>query len=51
MRTEVTPYYLEMWEPAWLHASSSQSDDIELKQATIPCLKLNCFLYTAVSGD
>lgn len=38
MRTEVTPYYLEMWEPAWLHASSSQSDDIELK-------------YSKVTGD
>ena len=51
MRTEVTTYYLEMLEPAWLHASSSQPDDIELKQATIPCPELNRFLYTAVGGD
>jgi hypothetical protein len=38
---EVTTYYLEMREPAWLHASSSQPDNIELKQATIPCPELN----------
>jgi len=51
MRTEVTTYYLEMLEPTWLRASSSLPDDIELKQAKIPCPELNRFLYTAVGGD
>ena len=50
MRTEVTTYYLEMREPAWLRVSSRPPDDIELKQATVPCPELNRFLYTAVGG-
>ena len=51
MRTEVTTTYLEMLDPTWLHPSPNPPQDIEIKQAELPCPELNRFLYTAVGGD
>lgn len=51
MRTEVTTYYLEMLQPAWLNPSSFSPEGVEIVQANIPCPELNRFLYTAVGGD
>lgn len=51
MRTEVTTYYLEMLQPAWLTPSSFAPAGAEVVQVEIACPELNRFFYTAVGGD
>jgi hypothetical protein len=51
MRTKETTYYLEMTGPGELRPSLPPRDDIELKQAKVPCPELNRFFCTAVGGD
>ena len=51
MRTEITTYYLEMLQPAWLKPSLFSPAGVEIVQIRIPCPELNRFFYTAVGGD
>ncbi len=51
MRAKEITYYLEMTDPGNLRPSTAPRDDVELKQAAIPCPELNRFFYTAVGGD
>ncbi len=50
MRREVEIYSLEMTSPDELRPGCP-ADDLEVRQARIPCPELNRFLYTAVGGD
>ncbi|HKP73279.1 MAG TPA: hypothetical protein VJT82_10110, partial [Pyrinomonadaceae bacterium] len=48
---EVVTYYLEMCAPHELRPSRAFVEQLEVRQAQIPCPELNRFLYTAVGGD
>lgn len=47
---QVTTYHLEMTSPAELRPSQG-GEELEVRQARIPCPELNRFLYTAVGGE
>ena len=51
MKVDVTTYYLEMTDPQELCAKPLLRQDVDIKQAQVPCPELNRFLYTAVGGD
>ena len=51
MRVDVTTYYLEMTDPQELCPKPLLRQDVDIKQAQVPCPELNRFLYTAVGGD
>jgi len=51
VRVEETTYYLEMSDPGELLPSPAPRDDVEVRQARIPCAELNRYFYTAVGGD
>jgi hypothetical protein len=48
---EVTTWYLEMLSPSQLRPAFSNSPNLAVIRAEIPCPELNRFLYTSVGGD
>lgn len=51
MLRTVTIYSLEMTSPEELCPARPPAEEMEIRQARIPCPELNRFLYTAVGGD
>jgi GNAT superfamily N-acetyltransferase len=51
MRVKVTTYHLELTDPGQLRPCRKGSDDLEVRQAKVPCPELNRFFYTAVGGN
>lgn len=51
MIVEITTFYLEMLDPAWLAPRPLARDDVEIRRCEVPLPELNRFLYTTVGGD
>lgn len=51
MKRELDLYHLEMTSPEELHSAPPPGEELEIRQARIPCPELNRFFYTAVGGD
>ena len=51
MLTEVTTWYLEMFDRQQLRPADSGNPDLRIEQAQIPSPELNRFLYSSVGGD
>ncbi|HEV8582457.1 MAG TPA: GNAT family N-acetyltransferase [Thermoanaerobaculia bacterium] len=51
MKREIEIHHLEMTSPADLRPAGSPGEELEIRQARIPCPELNHFFYTAVGGD
>lgn len=51
MQREVLVHHLEMTSPSDLRPGRPAAEELEVRQARIPCPELSRFLYSAVGGD
>jgi GNAT superfamily N-acetyltransferase len=51
MQTEVTTWYLEMWQPEQLRPVLAPQGDVRIEKVQIPSPEFSRFLYSSVGGN